>query len=36
LLKKINKQTRLVIAKRHVGDSTNIWTKVPWSDGTKM
>jgi transposase len=24
LLKKINKQTRLVIAKRHVGDSTNI------------
>uniref|UniRef100_A0A8C8LQW8 Transposase Tc1-like domain-containing protein n=1 Tax=Oncorhynchus tshawytscha TaxID=74940 RepID=A0A8C8LQW8_ONCTS len=32
LLKEKNKQTRLVLAKRHVGDSPNIWKKVHWSD----
>ena len=36
LLKEKNKQTRLVFAKRHVGDSPNIWKKVLWSDETKM
>jgi hypothetical protein len=34
LLKEKNKQTRLVITKRHVGDSPNIWKKVLWSDET--
>jgi hypothetical protein len=32
LLKEKNKQTCLVFAKRHVGDSPNIWKKVLWSD----
>ena len=36
LLKEKNKQTRLVSAKRHVGDSPNIWKNVHWSDKTKM
>jgi hypothetical protein len=36
LLKEKNKQTHLVFAKRHVGDSPNIWKKVLWSDETKM
>uniref|UniRef100_A0AAZ3PQJ3 Transposase Tc1-like domain-containing protein n=1 Tax=Oncorhynchus tshawytscha TaxID=74940 RepID=A0AAZ3PQJ3_ONCTS len=31
-----NKQTCLVFAKRHVGDSPNIRKKVLWSDETKM
>jgi hypothetical protein len=31
----INKQTCLVFAKRHVGDSPNIWKKVVWSEETK-
>jgi hypothetical protein len=34
--KKKNKQTRLVFAKRHVGDSPNIWKTILWSDETKM
>ena len=32
LLKEKNKQTHLVFAKRHVGDSPNIWKKVLWSE----
>ena len=36
LLKEKIKQTHLVFAKRHVGDSPNIWKKVLWSDDTKM
>ena len=36
LLKEENKQTHLVFAKRHVGDSPNIWKKVLWSDETKI
>ena len=36
LLKVKNKETRLVFAKRHVGDSPNIWKKVLWSDETKI
>jgi transposase len=35
-LKKKNKQTHLVFAKRHVGDSPNIWKKELWSDETKI
>ena len=35
-LKAKNKQTHLVFAKRHVGDSPNIWKKVLWSDETKI
>ena len=29
-------QTRLVFAKRHVGDSPNIWKKILWSDETNL
>ena len=36
LLKVKNKQTSLVFAKWHVGDSPNIWKKVLWSDETKI
>ena len=36
LLKEKNKQTCLMFAKKHVGDSPNIWKKVLWSDETKM
>ena len=36
LLKEKNKQTHLVFAKRHVGDSPNIWKKVLWSDETEI
>uniref|UniRef100_A0A8K9UU17 Transposase Tc1-like domain-containing protein n=1 Tax=Oncorhynchus mykiss TaxID=8022 RepID=A0A8K9UU17_ONCMY len=36
LLKEKNKQTHLVFAKRHVGESPNIWKKVLWSDKTKI
>ena len=36
MLKEKNKQRRLVFAKRHVGDSPNIWKKVLWSDETKI
>ena len=36
LLKEKNKKTRLVFAKRHLGDSPNIWQKVLWSDEKKM
>ena len=36
LLKEENKQNCLVFAKRHVGDSPNIWKKVLWSDETKI
>jgi hypothetical protein len=36
LLKEKNKQTRLVLAKRHMGDSPNIWKKVLWSNETKI
>jgi hypothetical protein len=35
-LLKINKQAPLVFAKRHVGDSPNIWKKVLWSNETKI
>ena len=31
-----NKQTRLVFAKKHVGESPNIWKKLLWSDETKI
>jgi hypothetical protein len=31
LLKENNLQTHLVFAKRHIGDSPNIWKKVLWS-----
>ena len=31
-----NKQTRLVFAKKHVGDSPNIWKKALWLDETKI
>jgi hypothetical protein len=33
LLKEKNKVTLLVVAKRYVGYSPNIWKKVLWSDG---
>uniref|UniRef100_A0AAZ3SG63 Transposase Tc1-like domain-containing protein n=1 Tax=Oncorhynchus tshawytscha TaxID=74940 RepID=A0AAZ3SG63_ONCTS len=36
LLKEKNKQTHLVLAKRHVGESPNIWKKVLWSDENKI
>ena len=36
LLKEKDLQTCLVFAKRHVGDSPNIWKKVFWSDENKL
>jgi transposase len=36
LLKEKNKQTCLLFAKRHVGDSPNIWKNALWSDETKI
>jgi hypothetical protein len=36
LLKGKSNQTRLMFAKRHVGDSPNIWKKVLWSDKTQI
>jgi hypothetical protein len=36
LLKEKNKRTRLVFAKRHVGDFPNKWKKVLWLDETKI
>uniref|UniRef100_A0AAZ3Q7F7 Transposase Tc1-like domain-containing protein n=1 Tax=Oncorhynchus tshawytscha TaxID=74940 RepID=A0AAZ3Q7F7_ONCTS len=36
LLKEKNKKTRLVFAKRQVGNPPNIWKRVLWSDETKI
>ena len=36
LLKKTHIKSRLDFAKRHVGDTANMWKKVLWSDETKI
>ena len=36
LLSAKNKMARFEFAKRHVGDSQNVWRKVLWSDETKI
>ena len=36
LLKDKKKQTHLVFAKKHVGDSPKIWKMLLWSDETKI
>ena len=36
LLSDKNRKARFQFAKRHVGDSPNVWRKVLWSDETKI